>query len=71
MSIHSGDCPMTLPKQHKIKEQHIESMRIAVKEAGIQAIHPDKMEEFGAYLVEKMKNDKPVVSWRTSGPLEK
>ena len=39
---------MTLPKDHKIKEQHIESMKIAVEQADIRAIHPDKMEEFAA-----------------------
>ena len=46
--------PMTLPKDHKIKEQHIESMKIAVEQADIRAIHPDKMEEFAEYLVKKM-----------------
>ena len=51
---------MTLPKQHKIKDQHIESMKIAVAEYDIRAIHPDRMEEYAAYLVEKMKNDKPL-----------
>ena len=34
---------MTLPKQQKIKEQNIKSMKIAVEQAGIQAIHPDKI----------------------------
>ena len=60
---------MTLPKQHKIKDQHIQSMKIAVEEYDIRAIHPDRMEEYAAYLVEKMKNDKPT-AWRTGGPLE-
>ena len=60
---------MTLPKQHKIKDQHIQSMKIAVEEYDIRAIHPNRMEEFGAYMVEKMKNDKPT-AWRTGGPLE-
>jgi len=49
---------MTLPKDHKIEEQHIESMKIAVEQAGIQAIHPDKMEEFAEYLVKKMSESK-------------
>ena len=43
---------MTLPREQKIKEQDIESMKLAVEEAGIQAIHPDKMEEFAEYLVQ-------------------
>ena len=37
---------MTLPKQHKIKDQDIESMKIAVEEYDIRAIHPDRMEEY-------------------------
>ena len=37
---------MTLPKNKKIEHEHIESMKIAVDQAGIQAIHPDKLEEF-------------------------
>ena len=46
---------MTLPKDKKIKHEHIESMKIAVDQAGIQAIHPDKMEEFAEYLVQKAR----------------
>ena len=34
---------MTLPKDRKIQDQHIESMKIAVEQAGIVAIHPEKM----------------------------
>ena len=47
--------PMTLPKNKKIEHEHIESMKIAVDQAGIQAIHPDKMEEFAEYLVQKAR----------------
>ena len=47
--------PMTLPKDKKIEHEHIESMKIAVDQAGIQAIHPDKMEEFAEYLVQKAR----------------
>ena len=47
---------MTLPKQHKIKDQHIESMKIAVEQYDIRAIHPDRMEEYAAYLVEQARN---------------
>ena len=46
---------MTLPKEQKIEVSHIESMKIAVEEYGIQAIHPDKMEEFAEYLVQKAR----------------
>ena len=46
---------MTLPKNTKIEQQHIESMKIAVDQAGIRAIHPDKMEEFAEYLVQKAR----------------
>ena len=46
---------MTLPKNKKIDHEHIESMKLAVDEAGIRAIHPDKMEEFAEYLVQKAR----------------
>jgi|TARA_R110002020_G_scaffold56711_1_gene156692 hypothetical protein len=46
---------MTLPKQQKIEENVIDSMKIAVKEVGIVAIHPDKMEEFAEYLVQQAR----------------
>jgi hypothetical protein len=46
---------MTLPKDRKIQDQHIESMKIAVEQAGIVAIHPEKMEEFAEYLVQKAR----------------
>lgn len=46
---------MTLPKNKKLKNEHIESMKIAVEQAGIVAIHPEKMEEFAEYLVQKAR----------------
>jgi hypothetical protein len=46
---------MSLPKQQKIEENVIDSMKIAVKDAGIRAIHPDKMEQFAEYLVQKVR----------------
>lgn len=46
---------MTLPRNKKIKQEHIESMKNAVNQAGIVAIHPDKMEEFAEYLVQKAR----------------
>lgn len=44
----------------QIREQEIESMKIAVDQYNIRAIHPDKMEDFAEYLVQKLKNDTPV-----------
>ena len=46
---------MTLPKDKKLKREHIESMKIAVEQAGIRAIHPEKMEEFAEYLVQQAR----------------
>ena len=46
---------MTLPKERKIRDQHIESMKIAVEQSGIRAIHPDRMEEFAEYLVQQLR----------------
>ena len=48
---------MTLPKDKKLKDEHIESMKIAVEQAGIRAIHPEKMESFADYLVNKLKEE--------------
>ena len=48
---------MTLPKNKKIDHNEIKSIKLAVDDAGIQAIHPDKMEDFAAKSVEgKRKN---------------
>jgi hypothetical protein len=60
---------MTLPKEKKIKEQHIESMKIAVEHAGIRAIHPDRMEEFAEYLVQQARKNESQ-RWRPGQPLE-
>ena len=59
---------MTLPKDKKLKHEHIESMKIAVEQAGIRAIHPDKMEEFAEHLVQKARNQEPK-PWRNGSPL--
>ena len=48
---------MTLPKDRKIQDQHIESMKIAVEQYDIRAIHPEKMEEFAEYLVQKARTE--------------
>tara|TARA_Y100000004_G_scaffold27872_1_gene28575 strand:+ start:491 stop:640 length:150 start_codon:yes stop_codon:yes gene_type:complete len=47
---------MTLPKDKKPKEQEIKSMKIAVDELDIRAVHPDKLEDFAAHMVEQLKN---------------
>lgn len=48
---------MSLPSNSKkLNKNQIESIENAVKDVGIKAIHPDKMEEFAAYLVDKVKN---------------
>ena len=45
------------PKDKKLSSQEIESMKIAVDQADIRAIHPDKMEAFADYLVQKLQNE--------------
>ena len=49
--------PMTLPKDKKLKHDHIESMKLAVEQADIRWVHPDKMEEFAEYLVQKARTE--------------
>ena len=47
---------MTLPVGgKKLKDNEIYSINVAVKEAGIQQIHPEKMEAFAEHLVQKLK----------------
>jgi hypothetical protein len=49
---------MTLPsKQQKLNKNEIKSIESAVKDSGISAVHPEKMEAFAEYLVEKLKNN--------------
>ncbi len=48
---------MTLPKKgKKLTTNEEKSMKIALKEAGIRAIHPERMEALADYLVEKAKS---------------
>jgi len=48
---------MTLPKNgKKLTEIEEKSMKIALKEADIRAIHPERMEALADYLVEKAKS---------------
>ena len=47
---------MTLPQDRKkLKTKEIESIRKAVEDSGITAVHPDKMEEWAEHLVRKLK----------------
>ena len=49
---------MSLPSNsQKLNKTQIESIENAVKDVGIKAIHPDKMEAFAEYLVEKLSYD--------------
>ena len=63
---------MTLPQNgKKLSKTEEKSMKIALKEAGIRAIHPERMEALVDSMVEKLKNthEKPR-PWRTGGALE-
>ena len=47
---------MTLPSNgKKLTEKEEKSMEIALKEAGIRAIHPERMEALAESMVEKLK----------------
>ena len=47
---------MSLPNDRKqLKSKEIESIRKAVEDVDIRAIHPDKMEEWAEHLVRKLK----------------
>ena len=51
--------PMSFKREEKsLKKEEIKSMENAVKDAGIGAIHPDKMEEWAEHLVRKLAEDK-------------
>jgi hypothetical protein len=43
-----------MQKGKDLSEKEIDSMKIAVEEASITAIHPDRMEAFAEYLVKKL-----------------
>ena len=46
---------MTLSKNKELNQNEIDSMKVAVEECDIRAIHPDKMEDFAEYLVRKAR----------------
>lgn len=66
---------MTLPKNgKKLTKIEEESMEIALKEAGIVAIHPERMEALADSMVEKLKGQVKghatnTKGWRTCSPL--
>ena len=66
---------MTLPKNgKKLTKIEEESMEIALKEAGIRAIHPERMEALADSMVEKLKEPAKghatnTKGWRTCNPL--
>ncbi len=55
MFTHTRRLPVTLPKSKKLNQNEIDSMKVAVEEYDIRAIHPDKMEDFAEYLVRKAR----------------
>ena len=67
---------MTLPKNgKKLTKIEEESMEIALKEAGIRAIHPERMEALADSMVEKLKGQvkghaSNTKGWRTCSPLK-
>ncbi len=66
---------MTLPKNgKKLTENEEKSMEIALKEAGIRSIHPERMEALADSMVEKLKEPAKghatnTKGWRTCSPL--
>ena len=55
MFTHTRRLPMTLPKNKQLDQNEIDSMKVAVEDRDIRAIHPDKMEDFAEYLVRKAR----------------
>ena len=58
---------MTLPSQgRKLTDNEIYSITNAVKDAGIQQVHPEKMEAFAEWMVERLKEE-PSATDRAKG----
>jgi len=55
MFTHTRRLPMTLPKNKELNQNEIDSIKVAVEDRDIRAIHPDKMEDFAEYLVRKAR----------------
>lgn len=53
---------MTIPNDKEpLSIKEVDSIKIAVNDVGIQAIHPDKMESFAEHLVQKLKQQNTTV----------
>ena len=67
--------PMTLPSDgKKLTENEEKSMKIALEQADIRAIHPERMEALADSMVEKLKSNNyntkgSGTHWRTNSPL--
>ena len=49
---------MTHPtNKNKLTKEETKSIESAVKDVGIRAIHPEKMEAYAQMMVEKLKNN--------------
>jgi len=58
---------MTMKKGQNLSKQEIDSINIAVEEASITAIHPDRMEAYADYLVRRLnEQEESKSSYRTS-----
>jgi|TARA_R110001583_G_C5325934_1_gene377786 hypothetical protein len=55
MFTHTRRLPMTLPRHKQLDQNEIDSIKNAVEDLDIRAIHPDKMEDFAEYLVRKAR----------------
>ena len=51
---------MSFDRKKQLSDQEIESMKLAVEETDITAIHPDKMEDFAEYIVQSLKSSEIV-----------
>ena len=48
---------MTLPKNKKLKQNEIDSIKKAIDDVDIRAVHPDKLEELAEYMKNKMSEE--------------
>ena len=46
---------MTLSKNKELNQNESDSMKVAVEEYDLRAIHPDQMEDFAEYIVRKAR----------------
>tara|TARA_B100001778_G_scaffold106815_1_gene87401 strand:+ start:85 stop:258 length:174 start_codon:yes stop_codon:yes gene_type:complete len=48
---------MTLPRNKKLKKEEIDSIKSAIKDVDIRAVHPDKLEGLAEYMKNKMSEE--------------